>query len=193
MRFIIVSACLAQICSAFYPYHFPTDENTRTSKTSRAIEDPRSTVGEFKRSPFYPYHQPITEDERSSTPSPRPDQHPRRGENGSIRLLLRRILTKRKNSFNVIPASNPTQSNSLGIDQDGTDFSYFCAFQFGTSSQGYYLLLDSAASNTWVMSSDCSTNACSVHNTFGPSDSSSLKVSLPRFTLSSSLFLTHFH
>jgi hypothetical protein len=179
MRFIIASVYLAQICSAFYPYHFPTNEATHTSDTSsRVIEHPQSTSGVSKRSPFYPYHLPTTEHEHSTSSSPQAVKHTRNDDNGSLRVRLRRSLTKRKNSFNVIPATIPTQSNSLGIDQDGTDFSYFCALQFGTSSQEYYLLLDSAASNTWVMSSDCSSNACSVHNTFGPPDSSSLKACL---------------
>jgi hypothetical protein len=177
MRFIIASACLAQICSAFYPYHLPTNEGTSPSETtSRTAEHRRSISSGSKRSAFYPYHQPATADDHSSIVPPRAVQHPRSDENGSLRVLLRRRLTKRGNSFNIIPATEPTQSNSLGIDQDGTDFSYFCAFQFGSSSQDYYLLLDSAASNTWVMSSDCSSTACSVHNTFGSSDSSSLKV-----------------
>jgi hypothetical protein len=177
MRFLLASACLAQICSAFYPYHFPTTEHNHNSKTSpRAIEHPRRNLHEAERSPFYPYISSAKEEDDTSNPSPRTVQHPQSDDNGLLRVLLRRILTKRKNNFNIIPALDPKQSNSLGIDQDGTDFSYFCAFKFGTSSEEYFLLLDSAASNTWVMSSDCSTNACSVHNTFGPTDSTSLKV-----------------
>lgn len=181
MRLLGTLACLTQICSAFYPYHLPTPESDRTSKnTPRAIELPRSLRSESsKRSAFYPFHLPEPEkkEEETTTPSPHALQHPRRTDNASFRVRLRRVLTRRKNNFNVIPAVNPQQSNSLGIYQDGTDLSYFCAFRIGTSQEDYYFLLDSAASNTWVMSSDCTTNACSVHNTFGPSDSSSLKVS----------------
>jgi hypothetical protein len=34
-----------------------------------------------------------------------------------------------------------------------------------------YMLLDTGAGTTWVMGSDCTADACTTHNTFGPSDS----------------------
>ncbi|KAF2471599.1 acid protease [Lindgomyces ingoldianus] len=46
---------------------------------------------------------------------------------------------------------------------------------FGDSKEEYHLLLDSAASNTWVMGQDCKSEACGAHNTFGEGDSTSLK------------------
>jgi len=125
---------------------------------------------------FYPYHLPSADGEDTTQSTPRAVQHRRTDNNGSIRMSIRRKPTKRKNNFNIIPAVDPTKSNSLGIAQDGTDFSYFCAFQLGTSQTEYSLLLDSAASNTWIMASDCTTASCSAHNTFGTADSSSLKV-----------------
>lgn len=64
----------------------------------------------------------------------------------------------------------------MAIDQDGGDLSYMVAVTFGDSKEEYHLLLDSAASNTWVMGSDCKTDACGTHTTFGKEDSSSLKV-----------------
>jgi hypothetical protein len=50
------------------------------------------------------------------------------------------------------------------------------AVTIGDSKEEYHLLLDSAASNTWVMGQDCKSEACGIHNTFGEADSSSLKV-----------------
>jgi hypothetical protein len=178
MRLLWTSACLVQLCSAFYPYHPSTAEPDHTSKTSpSAIEHPGSPQSEHsKRAPFYPFYIPTSDEDHTSKTSPRAVQRPRSNDHAPLRMRLRRILTKRKNSFSIIPAADPKQANSLGIDQDGTDFSYFCAFKIGTSQEEYYLLLDSAASNTWVMGSGCSTDACTIHNTFGPPDSSSLKV-----------------
>jgi hypothetical protein len=69
------------------------------------------------------------------------------------------------------------------VDQDGTDYSYFCAFKFGTGKKEYFMLLDSAASTTWVMSSDCTTSAGGLHPTFGTSDSTTLKVDQTPFSV----------
>ncbi|KAF2622279.1 acid protease [Macroventuria anomochaeta] len=49
------------------------------------------------------------------------------------------------------------------------------AVTIGDSKEEYHLLLDSAASNTWVMGQDCKSDACGTHTTFGKGDSSSLK------------------
>lgn len=95
----------------------------------------------------------------------------------SISLSIRRTLTRRTNKYNIISAQPPTQSNSVAVDQDGTDFSYMVTVTFGTSSEEYYMLLDSAASNTWVMGGDCTSDVCNAHNTFGNGDSTSLTVS----------------
>jgi hypothetical protein len=64
----------------------------------------------------------------------------------------------------------------VAIDQDGRDISYVVAVTFGDGKEEYNLLLDSAASNTWIMSQDCDSEACKMHNTFGKGDSSTLTV-----------------
>lgn len=64
----------------------------------------------------------------------------------------------------------------MAIDQDGGDLSYMVAVKIGDSKEEYHLLLDSAASNTWVMGEDCKSEACRQHNTFGVGDSGTLKV-----------------
>lgn len=99
-----------------------------------------------------------------------------------LRMPIRRTLVKRDNRFNVISATPPSQTDSTGVHQDGSDFSYFSNFRFGTSEEDYNMLIDSGASNTWVMSSECSTEACGAHDLFGSEESTSLTVS-GRFTL----------
>ena len=128
-------------------------------------------------SAFYPYHQPSPSDLSSLQSSPS-RRHARSVDNNGISIPLQRLPSKakRNNAFSVVTAHIPTQTDSLAIDQDGDDISYFAAFTVGTSSKTFYLLLDSAASNTWIMSSTCTTQACAVHNTLGPSDSTSLQI-----------------
>ncbi|KAF2025455.1 acid protease [Setomelanomma holmii] len=58
------------------------------------------------------------------------------------------------------------------------------AVTIGDSKEEYHLLLDSAASNTWIMGQDCSTEACKTHNTFGKGDSSTLKTQSTPFSVS---------
>jgi len=126
---------------------------------------------------FYPYHQPSPSD-LSSLPSSPSRRQARSVDNNGITIPLQKLPSKpkRDNAFSVVTAPIPTQTGSLAIDQDGDDISYFAAFTVGTSQKTFYLLLDSAASNTWIMSSTCTTQACAVHNTLGPSDSTSLQI-----------------
>ncbi len=72
-------------------------------------------------------------------------------------------------------AEQPTGDNSAPILQDGTDFSYFLDVKFGAEQKSLYMLLDTGASTTWVMGHDCTSDACSKHNSFGPDDSSTFK------------------
>lgn len=129
---------------------------------------------------FYPYH-PADDNTRTSSqvrrvaPPPAPAAHP------VTTLPIRRISTTlhtRQNAYNILDSKEPTQENSVAIDQDGGDLSYMVAVRFGDSKEEYHLLLDSAASNTWVMGQDCKSEACGTHNTFGKGDSGSLKVYL---------------
>jgi len=85
-------------------------------------------------------------------------------------------LAKRDNTYKVQTAANPSQTNSAGIDQDGTDYSYFAEVTFGDKDTPLYMLLDTGAGTTWVMGPDCTSAACTTHNSFGAKDSSTLKV-----------------
>ena len=130
-------------------------------------------------SAFYPYVPvyPIIHSRKDLYESVRHAEDALNSRDDSISLSIRRTLTRRTNKYNIISAQPPTQSNSVSVDQDGTDFSYMVTITFGTSSEEYHMLLDSAASNTWIMGGDCTSDVCNTHNTFGNGDSTSLTVS----------------
>jgi hypothetical protein len=109
---------------------------------------------------FYPYFMP----DASQPPTPSP----------TVRSRLTRV--KRSNQFNIIQANQPKTPNSVGVDQDGHDYSYMIKMEFGSSKKTLEMLMDTAAVNTWVMASSCTMPACAVHDTFGPADSTTLQV-----------------
>jgi len=84
-------------------------------------------------------------------------------------------VVKRANSHSIVTAAMPSQTNSAGVDQDGTDFSYFAQIGLGSTNKPVYLLLDTGAGTTWVMGPSCSSSPCKTHNTFGSSDSKTFK------------------
>ncbi|KAF2740649.1 acid protease [Polyplosphaeria fusca] len=135
---------------------------------------------------FYPYEPKYGDDANSKRAIP--SQHRRDGhairfdplppaidQRQSITLPIRKVPLRRENKYNIVNNNEPKQENSVAVDQDGTDLSYMVAVTFGESKEEYHLLLDSAASNTWVMSESCTTDACKFHNLFGEGDSSTLK------------------
>ncbi|KAL8833681.1 MAG: hypothetical protein Q9170_004126 [Blastenia crenularia] len=97
--------------------------------------------------------------------------------------LVQGSPVKRENNYDFVTASPPTQTNSESIHDDGTDFSYFAGIDFGSRGKTMYMLVDTGAANTWVMSSECNTQVCAEHNTFGSSDSTSIEVSSDEFGL----------
>ena len=76
--------------------------------------------------------------------------------------------------YPIVTATQPTFPTSLPIDQDGTDFSYFSTVKFGSSGKELHMLLDTGAASTWVMASDCLSQACQLHNKFGKPNSDTL-------------------
>lgn len=78
---------------------------------------------------------------------------------------------KRENTFTIDHAATPTTANSVGIDQDGADISYFVQANIGSTGAALYLLCDTGAGTTWVMGNDCNSTACGEHTTWNPSDS----------------------
>jgi hypothetical protein len=126
---------------------------------------------------FYPYQY---DSGSTTTPSSRQSARLSRPNSGSLTLPLRRVpaslRSRQQNSYNIVNSKDPALPDSVAVDQDGSDLSYMVAVTIGDSKEEYHLLLDSAASNTWVMGADCKTDACGTHTTFGKGDSGTLKV-----------------
>ncbi|KAI0445568.1 aspartic peptidase domain-containing protein [Xylaria telfairii] len=80
-------------------------------------------------------------------------------------------ISDRAPGYQIVKADGSTFKNSAGIDQDGTDYSYFAEVELGSEGKQLYMLLDTGASTTWVMGSTCTSKSCLMHNTFGPDDS----------------------
>lgn len=101
-----------------------------------------------------------------------------RGSEGAEEASLdtRGTPAKRTNGYTVVSASQPSQSASMAINEDGTDYSYFSTVNFGSSGVSLNMLVDTGAANTWVMGSDCKSKACLAHNTFGRANSGTLQV-----------------
>ena len=144
-------------------------------------------------SAFYPYSPPPagssrgTPERRDAAPCARLNLNARNAARreagagagaGALTLPLRRVpLRPRENEYDVVKSKDPGRGDSVAVDQDGNDISYMAAVRIGGSEEEYRLLLDSAASNTWVMGGGCKSEACGRHNTFGEGDSGSLEVS----------------
>ncbi|KAJ9642409.1 hypothetical protein H2199_004790 [Coniosporium tulheliwenetii] len=108
---------------------------------------------------------------------------PKAVQHDAFTIPLRRTPIRRDNQYNIVRALPPTQSNSVGVDQDGDDYSYMGTIMFGTSTEEYHVLLDSGASNTWIMGSTCTTPACDAHDTFGTGDSTTLQTTATTFRI----------
>ncbi|KAK4102657.1 acid protease [Parathielavia hyrcaniae] len=93
-------------------------------------------------------------------------------------------LEKRKNTYAVSEPTTPTTPNSAGIYQYGPDYSYFIKVQVGSAQQQFFMLLDTGASNTWLMGSNCKSEACLMHDTFDPSSSESFRTENKAFSIS---------
>ncbi|XP_014558721.1 hypothetical protein COCVIDRAFT_93807 [Bipolaris victoriae FI3] len=137
---------------------------------------------------FYPYHYDGSSTSSSpSLRSPRLSRSSKETTARGVTLPLRRIATslhsRQSNVYNIVNSKDPSQEKSVAIDQDGKDLSYMVAVTFGDSKEEYHMLLDSAASNTWVMSQDCKSEACKTHTLFGKGDSSTLKSDTKQFSI----------
>ena len=163
LLWLISFSLLRSWCVAFYPYHRsdptePLKDNTKKISTRNVVAAHEAHSDSIKI--------PI-----------------RRHAFGRSGSKLTGSPVKRDNHYTIVTASQPSQTNSLAVDQDGTDFSYFSAVDFGSTGKTMYLLIDSGASTTWVMGSDCKTQACQSHNVFGNADSSTLESTDKSFSL----------
>ncbi|KAL1872235.1 hypothetical protein Plec18167_006838 [Paecilomyces lecythidis] len=146
---VLVSAFLSTGVTAFYPYSFKLDISTGSSSPGKL------------KSRFFPWSLPVNAD------------------NQGISLDIKKVpnnVLRRDNHYPVVKGKTPTMSHSVAIDDDGHDYSYFSVVNFGSQGKEMWMLLDTGGLNTWVMGTDCTSKACAQHNTFGPSDSSSLDI-----------------
>lgn len=64
----------------------------------------------------------------------------------------------------------------MTVSQDGSDYSYYSTFAFGSSGKKLTLLFDSGSPRTWVFGGDCTSAACKAHNELTKADSTTLQV-----------------
>lgn len=93
-------------------------------------------------------------------------------------------VVKRENNYDIMEAEETGDHLTAGVDQDGTDNSYFVEVQFGSKGKELHMLIDTGASATWVMGSNCDTEACSKHESFGADDSDTFEQSDKSFSVS---------
>jgi hypothetical protein len=93
------------------------------------------------------------------------------------------VLAKRDNEYNVMEATKSTKKHTQGVNQDGTDYSYFIEVGVGSEKKPMYMLIDTGAGSSWVMGTSCTSKACSMHNTFGADDSDTLEETDKSFSI----------
>ncbi|EGX97102.1 aspartic-type endopeptidase (CtsD), putative [Cordyceps militaris CM01] len=169
MQLVPSLLCLALWSSsalAFYPYR------PAWLKSSLESEDKRATLAEDSEGLAFEIHQrqgrPVVSQE-------------------AIRLAAKydshAALARRKNTYAVTTATTPSTSDAAGINQDGTDYSYFIQVSIGSKGTKLYMLVDTGAGSSWVMGADCSSDACAKHNTFGTGQSDTLTISDKDFSV----------
>lgn len=82
-------------------------------------------------------------------------------------------MKRRSYDYKIDKAEQPSTPNSEGVDQDGTDYSYFIPVGFGAGDTQLYMLIDTGAGSTWVMGSNCTEQACNMHDTLASSTTQS--------------------
>ncbi|KAH8716050.1 Aspartic-type endopeptidase ctsD [Beauveria bassiana] len=169
MQLVLSLICLAlwsNSAHAFYPYTPEWRESSLESETKRAASLDGSEGLAFE---IQQRHG-------------RPD-----ASHEFARLIAkynnREALVRRKNSYAVTSATTPTTSDAAGINQDGTDYSYFIQVGLGSKGTKAYMLVDTGAGSSWVMGTDCSSEACAKHDTFGSGQSDSLTISDKDFSI----------
>ncbi|KAI5457365.1 aspartic peptidase domain-containing protein [Mariannaea sp. PMI_226] len=162
---------------AFYPYNPPWHQEAEAEKYAqkRASVSGRGDVGEaaFR----FNLKQRTVESTRSVSDRAA-DQAARLTTKYAARYPpkahTKRVIAKRDNDYDVMEAEKPDGKLTAGLDQDGTDYSYFVEVEIGSKQKQLYMLVDTGAGSSWVMGSDCTSDACGMHNTFGPDDSTTL-------------------
>jgi len=90
-------------------------------------------------------------------------------------------VSKKVSNYYVSKPNPPTAPNSAGVYQNGPDYSYFVQAEIGSEKEPFYMLIDTGAPNTWVMSAECPSPACRLHSNFNPSTSTTFKADNKKF------------
>ncbi|KAL2421777.1 Aspartic-type endopeptidase ctsD [Exophiala dermatitidis] len=135
-------------------------------------------------SAFYPYQSSDGGDSKSKRFIPLNLESPSSDDTGVVTVDIQKLPVKRDNKFSVVLSSEPSMPNAMAISQDGQDYTYFSTIKVGSKGQEMYMLLDTGSANTWVMGSNCTSNACKIHNTFGPADSTTLQTTTQAWSMS---------
>ncbi|CAG7991977.1 unnamed protein product [Penicillium salamii] len=98
-------------------------------------------------------------------------------------LNLKKIPVRRDDGYKIVEAYTPKLKNSAPLDQDGTDYSYFCSVLVGSQKTEMWMALDTGAPNTWVFDSECTEAVCTRHHTFDRSKSTSYSTEDSTFSL----------
>ncbi|OWP06367.1 aspartic proteinase [Marssonina coronariae] len=169
-RFLVTVVVLASAATAFFPM-----EDRRAASASKA------TLKLVQRAPKHDLPHGV----QIRRLAQRLGAKYRRGTPVQpIEVHKRDDLAKRDNTYSILPAATPTQPMSAGIDQDGTDFSYFTEVMIGSSNAPVYLLLDTGASHTWVMGKSCISKSCQAHDLYDPASSNSYRDTGTTFNIS---------
>ncbi|KIW91395.1 uncharacterized protein Z519_08291 [Cladophialophora bantiana CBS 173.52] len=134
-------------------------------------------------SAFYPYHAGDEGNENSKRFIPLDLEPPRADDSGVVAIDIKKAIMKRNNMFPVVNSSAPNVPNAMAINEDGDDYTYFSTVKFGSKGQEMYMLIDSGSANTWVMGSNCKSNACQIHNTYGSEDSSTIQTTTQAWSM----------
>ncbi|POR32963.1 Aspartic-type endopeptidase ctsD [Tolypocladium paradoxum] len=182
---VVQLALWASWAAAFYPF---TPVWLKEKEEVRALGEARRNVNGLHASGF------SLEIEKkagytSTSPSERAAQDAARlstkyEERHPAKTAPDGALEKRANQYQVMEAAGSGKPMTAGIDQDGTDYSYFVKVQLGSKGKQMYMLVDTGAGSSWVMGSSCTVKACQMHNTFGPSDSNTFEANSKDFSIS---------
>uniref|UniRef100_A0A093VUI3 Aspartic-type endopeptidase ctsD n=1 Tax=Talaromyces marneffei PM1 TaxID=1077442 RepID=A0A093VUI3_TALMA len=159
-QYVLPAAVLSTGVNAFYPYIRPS------------TEAPSLSSGLVER--FYPFHLGIGVSS---------DDETQKDELLTLPLTKRSTVNRRENKYTIVHGNPATGPNSVTVNQDGNDFSYFFSMEFGSNNQSMWMLFDTGGTNTWVFGTDCTVTACELHNTFGKNDSTTLQTTGNTFSV----------